>query len=916
MKRFVRHLSVLLVVLLAVSLSMIGVQAQDGGRIRFVHVIPGASAVDVYTNEQLTVAGLTYGSASTYVNAPSGDHTLVVRPAGTDNDLWEQTITVTPGSALTLIAATASDSTFLVYPDNLDPVEVGNTRVTAIHAISGGPAVDVLLDDGQTAFSNLEFGVPGGTLDVPAFAFSFVITPTGEGLDGAIFAPEPTPLNSGTSHMLVVYGSVDDPQWLNVSQATSPAGESGFVRVIHGVSGAPAVDIYANDTLLIPSLAFGAYTEHVAVPVGDYALTIRAAGADEDLLEAELAVANGDAVTITALGTPSDIRVQAFSDDIAGISESQARVSVVNGIPGTARLNAAVDGEMELASNLGFGEAAEAISLNPIEAALGLTLTEGTNSNEVDLGDQSFYGGVYYNVVAVNDAGEIRVITAPTGLAQGIASAPGAAEMVVAQAATPVPTEAPASTLPPVATPLPAEPAAATPAPVVASGTGISATVFNLNADSNLQLRQYPDSAALSLATVAPGTVLGVNGRAGALEEIPTSATQVPEDYEYVDPATLLTGNEDLVTEETWLNVTYATPDGGLISAWANALYLNVRNDRGERVRLAGLPTVAANLPGSVENSAVTPPPVPANVVAATVFNLDPGVNLNLRRTPDTGGEVLVRVQNGTTLAVLGINETLEWAFVQYNPPEGGSVTGWSSVTYLQYSYNGRNFDLEGLQERDLLPTLGDDVRGEVGDGASVAVLPTVDPVRNQYVARITVNSDANLNLRRNPDENSEVLAQVPGGSQVIITARTDDEQWLQTSYEGVEGWIAAGTDTFNFIVLTFNGRPATVSDIPLEGEAPLAPVSDGTAPEPEGEEPAEEGEPSANPTLELDSLPVRVTDAVVAMTGSPGGSGDGLPVLTAGINATLLFTDGSFSYIELEDGTRGWVPAGAVQPR
>jgi uncharacterized protein YgiM (DUF1202 family) len=291
-------------------------------------------------------------------------------------------------------------------------------------------------------------------------------------------------------------------------------------------------------------------------------------------------------------------------------------------------------------------------------------------------------------------------------------------------------------------------------------------------------------------------------------------------------------------------------------------------------------------------------------------------VNLNLRRTPDTGGEVLVRVQNGTTLAVLGINETLEWAFVQYNPPEGGSVTGWSSVTYLQYSYNGRNFDLEGLQERDLLPTLGDDVRGEVGDGASVAVLPTVDPVRNQYVARITVNSDANLNLRRNPDENSEVLAQVPGGSQVIITARTDDEQWLQTSYEGVEGWIAAGTDTFNFIVLTFNGRPATVSDIPLEGEAPLAPVSDGTAPEPEGEEPAEEGEPSANPTLELDSLPVRVTDAVVAMTGSPGGSGDGLPVLTAGINATLLFTDGSFSYIELEDGTRGWVPAGAVQPR
>jgi uncharacterized protein YgiM (DUF1202 family) len=913
MKHFVRHLSVLLVVLLALSLSMIGVQAQDGGRIRFVHVIPGASAVDVYTNGQLTIAGLSYGSASTYVNAPTGDHTLVVRPTGTENNLWEQTITVSAGSDLTLVAASASDSTFQVYPDNLESVQIGNARVTAIHAISGGPAVDVLLDDGQIAISNLEFGQPAGTLDVPAFAYSFVITPTGEGLDGVIFTPPVTSLATSTSYMLVVYGTADDPQWLSLAQATQPDGENGFLRVIHGVSGAPAVDVYANDSLLIPSLAFGDFTQHIAIPVGDYALTIRAAGADEDLLEAELSIENGDAVTITALGTPSNISVQAFNDDIAGISESQARISVVNGIPGTARLNAALDSEMALASDLGFGEAAEATSVNPIEAALSLTLIEGTNSNEVDLGDQSFYGGVYYNVVAVNDDGEIRVISAPTSLVQGIASAPGAAEMVVAQAATPAPTEALQPTLPPVATPLPADPAA-TPAPVVASGTGITATVFNLNPDSNLQLRQYPDSASLSLATVAPGTVLSVNGRAGALEEIPTSATQVPEGYEYVDPATLLTGNEDLVTEETWLNVTYATPDGGLISAWANALYLNVRNERGERVRLAGLPTVAANLPGSVENSAVTPPPVPANVVAATVFNLDPGVNLNLRRTPDTGGEVLVRVQNGTTLAVLGINETLEWIFVQYNPAEGGSVSGWASVTYLQYSYNGRNFDIEGLQERDLLPTLGDDVRGEVGDGASVAVLPTVDPVRNQYVARITVNSDANLNLRRNPDENSEVLAQIPGGSQVIITARTEDEQWLQTSYEGAEGWIAAGTETFNFIVLTFNGRPATVTDVPLEGEAPLAPVSDGTIVE--EETPAEEGEPSANPTLELDNLPVRVTDAVVAMTGSPGGSGDGLPVLTAGINATLLFTDGSFSYIELEDGTRGWVPAGAVQPR
>ncbi|MBL8118453.1 MAG: hypothetical protein JNJ78_13065, partial [Anaerolineae bacterium] len=40
------------------------------------------------------------------------------------------------------------------------------------------------------------------------------------------------------------------------------------------------------------------------------------------------------------------------------------------------------------------------------------------------------------------------------------------------------------------------------------------------------------------------------------------------------------------------------------------------------------------------------------------------------------------------------------------------------------------------------------------------------------------------------------------------------------------------------------------------------------------------------------------------------------LPFLNIGQEVTLLFTDGTFSYIELPDGTRGWVPAGAVRPR
>jgi uncharacterized protein YgiM (DUF1202 family) len=435
---------------------------------------------------------------------------------------------------------------------------------------------------------------------------------------------------------------------------------------------------------------------------------------------------------------------------------------------------------------------------------------------------------------------------------------------------------------------------------------GPTARVFNLDANANLQLRQYPNSDALSLSTVPPGTVLIVNGREGGLDSIPFSGTpKPPEDYQFTDPATLLTDPKaDLVPEQTWLNVTYQTPDGGSITAWANALYLDVRNPKGDKVKLASLPLVASNLPGSVDNTNASGPAVPANRVAATVFNLDPDVNLNIRRTPDSQGEVLARVQNGTVMELLGIKEDQQWAFVSYAPPTGGTVTGWVNITYIQYSYNGKAMKLEELSARDLLVITPDDARGDVTEGIAPAVVPTVNPTKNAYVAKVTLNSGSNLNLRREPDANSEVIAPIPAGTQVIVISRTEDGNWLNVTYEEQDGWIAAKTDVATFVDITYNGKPALITDIPVTGEATVPPVS--------------QPETSATVTPDANSLnlPVVVNDAFVMLTGSPGGENQGLPGVSKGQEATLIFTDGQFSYIELPDGTRGWVPAGAVAPR
>lgn len=900
MKRAVQRGAAILsmLMLLAVIGSNVMAQASGGAMLRFVHVIPGAAAVDIYTDGQLTISGLTFATASTYVNASAGDHQIMVTPAGTTNTLWQQTVSAAEGSALTLVAASASAPNFLVFPDDLAPLPLGKARLTAIHAISGGPAVDLLLGDGRPVIPGLQFGQAAGTLDVPTFVYDFAVAASGDSIDNALLTADGVALGTGTSYILVVYGTPDSPSTLVLANPTKSDGEAGFVRIIHGASETPAVDIYINDTLAVPSLKFGEFTGHVGVPAGTYDVALRAAGSSTDLLTSSLDVASGQAITVAALDTTGSPAVSDFEDDITNIDAAQARVAIINGIVGEDGLAATLADGTALADGLGYGEAASAVDIAPSNQ----TITVNVGGEDTEIAAQDFYGGVYYNLVAINDGGSVRLIGAPTSLAQGIASAPGAVAAVVAVEPTVAPTLPPPPTVAPTAVPVePTAVVAEATQPPPAAPAGPTGRVFNLNANANLQLRQYPNSNALSLGTVPPGTILVVNGREGAIAEIPFSATpNAPEGYEFVDPATLLTDPKgDLVPDETWLNVTYATPDGGTITAWANALYLDVRNPRGEKIKLSSLPLVPTNLPGDVDNSAVTPPPVPANRVAATVFNLDAGVSLNIRRTADVQGEVLARVPNGTVMEFVGIKEDREWVFVRYSPPEGGSVTGWVNALYLQYSYNDRSLSLDEIEERNLLVITPDDTRGDVSAGVAAAGIPTVNPTKNAYVAEVTLNPGSNLNLRREPDPDSEVLAQIPSGTQVIVSSRTADETWLEVTFEGVEGWIAAKTDVASFVRITFNGAPAQITQIPITGEPvnTLNPVT-------------------ATPEQQFLNQPVRVTDAVVAMTGSPGGDNQGLPILVAGQEATLLFTDGTFSYIELPDGTRGWLPAGAVQPR
>lgn len=898
LKRSLMLISVLAALLLIAG-GMLTAQTDGVAFFRFVHGIPDAPAVDVYTDGQLTVSNLAFGAASTYAQIPSGARQLIVTASGSADPLWEQSVEAGRGLSYTLVAVGTDPLAFAVYEEDRNPTQFGAARFTAVHAVPNADALDVVLADGRAVIPNFAFGQPSSSIDLPvSFVYDILLVPTGAAPDDALLTPDALALTTNTSYMLVVYGSEDEPQAELLEAPVFATEASGFLRLAHGIADAPAVNVALNGTVIVSELSFGEVTPHIPVAVGNYDVTFTAADSGEEVLSGSLIVEGGAAYTGVVIEGNDEPLWAVFSDDLSALSDDQALISVINTLPDGQFATVTLEDGTTLSESLGSAQISEAVAIDPAELSGLLTIDLETASLEAELPLQSFYGGVYYNAFVINRDGQPALIFAPTSLLQGPASAPGAsdAELIVSE---PQPTEDLSSSevvmstteapeVAQAATPMPLPPSAT---PTLSVPLGPTARVV-LDPGANLQLRQYPSTGAFSLGLVPSGSTLIVNGRAGAPIEGSPPAT--PTDF--VDPVTELTDNQDLNPADTWLNITYNPPGGGSITAWVNAQFLDVRDDRGRRQRLADLPTIPSNRAGVAIDTDVTPPPIAENRVTATVFGLEPGVNLHVRRTPNPAAESLVLLPNGTAVELLGLNEDQSWAFVSFTSPQGGTVTGWVSTEFLNFNLNGSAVTIDELETRNLLITIPADRRGEVSGTVGAAVSSSGDPLKDAFIAVVNVDPGANLHLRRDPSTSAESLALIPGGTRLVITARDGDGQWLQTTFENRVGWVSS-----LYVTLTFNGRPAEIVDIPLlEGETNTLPEST-LEPTPIGG------------IVDVTVLAViEINVDAVPMTGSPGGSSEGLPVLPRGTRAYLISVSGpdnNYSYIQVvENHVRGWI--------
>ncbi len=802
-----------LVAILLISISSIS--AQGDAVIRFVHVIPDAVAVDVYVNGTLAVRNLDYSEASNYINVPAGEHTVTATAAGLSAALWEQNVSVGADASITFIASDASSPQFSAFSDNLDVTNFGTSRLAIIHALAGGPNVAVQLaepvelggatqDAGTAIAPEIAYVEKFGEFDLPSQTYVVDVLPVGS--SDAVLESIALSLASNTSYMAVVYGTASNPQALLLSAPTSPADDTGFVRIVHGIVDGPTVDVLINDTLIVPGLTPDNPTEHIALPAGEHEVSFIVSDSGDEVGTADLVVEAGSAQTLVALMVDGDVEISSVEDDISSVNETTTVASVINTIDGATVT-------VELSDGTVFAEEG-ATAFDPVLAGTSFTLSIDDNEATISGDDVVFYGGVYYNVIVLDGSifGAPSLLIVPTALAQTLASAPGAGDTMFVTGDPAPPTEAPAEVE-----------AVETEAPVVSQPVTVPEDVIlgeiALDPSANLNLRQYPNANALVLGQAPSGASLIIVGREGIPVALVEGETPPPEAETYIDPVLELGDGQDLDPTTTWVRVIYNTPDGGEVEAWVLSQFLIITDNEG-LFDLRDLEPFAGNIPGETRNTDVTPPPAPEDIVSAEVINIDSTANLNIRRTPNVESEVLGQLALGTVVELNGLLASSsgllsdsEWAYVSYTPSNGGVISGWVSTGFLTYQWNGNETDLIELVDRGLIDEADGEIIGQITAGAAPVTVATPDPQVDAYVAEIALDPDANLNLRRTPSVDGEVLVQIPSGAFVIVTARTADGEWLQTSYEGEDGWIAS-----QFVIITFNGAfVGDVFEIPVD---------------------------------------------------------------------------------------------------
>jgi hypothetical protein len=196
-----------------------------------------------------------------------------------------------------------------------------SSAVRVAHFSPDAPNVDILVD-GEQVLADVAYGDVSPYLELEPGTYTVTIAaaddPETVAFEGEVDVEE-------AFYTVAAIGELGEetfrPEILVDAEPVPEDAEadSALVRVAHFSPDAPAVDIFAGDDPLVENVSFEDVSEYLAVPGGEYTLSIRPASEEEEVASFDVELESATAYTGYAIGylePPEDVTDRDFTVEL------------------------------------------------------------------------------------------------------------------------------------------------------------------------------------------------------------------------------------------------------------------------------------------------------------------------------------------------------------------------------------------------------------------------------------------------------------------------------------------------------------------------------------------------------------------------------------------------------------------------
>jgi hypothetical protein len=210
-----------------------GSSAQTGdARIRVLHAVPDAPAVDVYLNDAEAISDLTFNEITGYTSVPAGNYSVKVYPTSANGSgtpvIDVPALALAAGQDYT-VAAVGALATIepLVLEDNNAAPAAGKAHIRVVHASPDAPNVDIFAAGAGVVVPNLAFKAASDYLPLDAGSYDLQVRVAGTETV-ALDLPD-TALAAGTVYTAFAVGLADGQPTLTVNLTSDAVAQQATV---------------------------------------------------------------------------------------------------------------------------------------------------------------------------------------------------------------------------------------------------------------------------------------------------------------------------------------------------------------------------------------------------------------------------------------------------------------------------------------------------------------------------------------------------------------------------------------------------------------------------------------------------------------------------------------------------------------